>query len=58
MSKKPKVKNNKAEQVETPVQQTDVELALLLSQNYAQLMNAQVNIQSINRELERRQRKL
>ena len=35
--------------------QTSEELALLLNQNYATLMQAQANIQAINAELKRRQ---
>ena len=36
-------------------EQSTEQLALMLNQNYAQIMQAQQNIQAINKELERRQ---
>jgi len=52
-----KASKNKAKDVEKQagVQQSSEELGFLLNQNYANIMQAQANIQVINKELERRQ---
>ena len=56
MAKKVKATQNTAAKVETKQpQQTSEELAFLLNQNYANIMQAQQNIMAINKELERRQ---
>ena len=55
--KKVMASQNKAKMIEkqSPSPQSSEELAFLLNQNYQQVMQAQANIQVINRELERRQ---
>ena len=54
---KVKATQNQAKAVENAKQpeQTSEQLAFLLNQNYANIMQAQANIQALNRELERRQ---
>ncbi len=54
--RKPKAKDNKAVDVEkkTSKELTSEQLALMLNQNYQQMMAIQNNIREINAELEKR----